>query len=212
METFVVSVTRGCDSGLLKRAVLSDASEIAAFYNAQKAFVSLSPVLEEAWLGQMIQENSIDFFIHRDASRRDGKAVDACIAVWDQRAYKQIVVRGYGRVLNILRPFVNLWARFAKKQFLPAPGRRLEQVFLAFCAVDASAADKEEVFIREALHYARQKGADSALLGVSPLSPCHGKLKQALSPYIYTTRIQSVELCSPPPRIDGFVQPEVALL
>jgi hypothetical protein len=207
METFAVSVACGRESGLLKCAVPSDAQEIAAFYNAQTAFVALSPVLEDEWLERMIRENLLEFLIHRD-----GSPIDACIAVWDQRAYKQIVIKGYGRVLNLLRPFLNLWARAAKKPCLPDAGQRLEQVFLAFYAVDASAVEKEEWLVREALYHARQKGADSALLGVSPLSRRYGKLKQALKPYIYTTRIQAVEFCSPPLQIDGLVQPEVALL
>jgi hypothetical protein len=162
------------------------------------------------WLESMIRNSlneKIDFFIHRLEGR-----IKACIAVWDQRAYKQIVVRGYRRPLGMLRPFHNLWARAAKRPFLPAAGQRLEQVFIAFRAFDASVADKEAFFIREAIAAAGEIGADSALLGVAPSSPRYAELKRALKPYIYATRIETVDLCSPSPHLGGAVQPEVALL
>jgi hypothetical protein len=206
METFVVSVRRGRKSGLLERACPADASELAAFYNAA-ATASLSPVLEAEWLEPMVQNSHIIFLVHRVAGR-----IKACIAVWDQRAYKQIVVRGYRRPLGALRPFHNMWARAAKRPTMPTIGQRLEQVFLAFRAFDASAADKETLFVIEALAAAREIGADSALLGVAPSSPRYAELKRALKPYIYATRIHTVDLCSTSPPVGGVVQPEVALL
>jgi hypothetical protein len=207
METFVVSALRGRKSGLLERARLSDVSDIVSFYNAATAYVSLSPVLEAEWLESMIRGSWLDFYIHRPKGR-----IEACIAVWDQRSYKQIVVRGYRRPLDMLRPLHNLWARIAKRPFLPAPGQRLEQVFLAFRAFDDSVADKEALFIREALSAVAETGADSAMLGVTPSSPRYLELKRALKPYIYATRIETVDLCSPSPHVGGVVQPEVALL
>ena len=207
METFVVNVRRGRKTGLLEPACLADVSELAVFFNVVKAFTPLSPVLEAEWLESMIRGSNINFFIHRAEGR-----VKACIAVWDQRAYKQIVVRGYRRPLGMLRPFYNLWAQATKRPHFPAVGQRVEQVFLAFRAFDDSVADKEVFFILEALATAREIGAESAMLGVVPSSPQYVELKRVLKPYIYATRIEAVDLCSPSPHIDGAVQPEVALL
>ena len=207
METFIVNVHRGRKLGLLERAGLSDVSELTTFYNSVTSLTSLSPVLERKWLESMIRDSAIDFFINRSEGR-----IKACIAVWDQRAYKQIVVRGYRRPLGALRPLHNLWARVAKRPFLPIVGQRLEQVFLAFRAFDASVADKEVLFILEALAAAREIGADSVMLGVTPSSPRYVEMKRALKPYIYATRIETVDLCSPSPHVSGIVQPEVALL
>jgi len=207
METFLVSVRRGRKYGLLERASLSDVSEIAAFHNSTMASSSLSPVLETEWLSSMIRDSSIDFFVHRLNGR-----IKACIAVWDQRNCKQIVVRGYRRPINMLRPLHNLWARAAKKPLLPAVSQRFEQVFLAFRAFDESVADKEILFILEALAEASGTGADSAMLGIAPSSPQYANLKYALKPYIYATRIEAVGLCSPSPHVGGVIYPEVALL
>jgi len=207
METLVVNVRRGRKLGLLKRAYPSDALEITAFYNSVTAFASLSPVLETEWLETMLQGSFMDFFIHRVGGR-----IKACIAVWDQRAYKQIVVQSYRWPLGTLRLFHNLWASAAKRPFLPASGQRLEQVFLAFRAFDDSVADKEVPFILEALAAAGETGADSAMLGLSPSSPQYIELKRALKPYTYATRIETVDLCSPSLHVGGLIQPEVALL
>jgi len=210
METFIVSVRRGRKSGLLERASLSDVPELTAFHNKTMAHTFLAPVLDEAWLESMIRNAWMDFFVHRVEGR-----IKACIAVWDQRAYKQIIIHGYRQPLGMLRPFHNLWAQIAKRPLWPVAGERLQQVFLAFRAFDASVADKEALFISEALVAAKNIGADSALLGVAPASPQYLELKRTLKPYIYATRIEMVDLCPPScptSDISGGCQPEVALL
>jgi hypothetical protein len=212
METFAVSVRRGKNYKLLERAQISDIPELAAFHNATAAKNALAPVLNEEWLNRPTIANDAivrNFLVYRENGR-----IVACLALWDQRPYKQIVIQKYMRPWTFLRPLYNLWARCARRQLLPAPGRRLEQVFLAFRALDASVADKEVFFIREALLTAEAMGADSVLFGVSPDSPGYKKLKRALSPYIYETRIEAVELrgCISPLPVHGLVQPEAALL
>jgi hypothetical protein len=213
METFAVSVRQGKNHGLLEPAQGSDVRELAAFHNAAAAGRALAPVLDEEWLSRPAITNEPmfrNFLVHRKNGR-----IAACLSVWDQRPYKRIVIQKYRQPLASLRPAYNLWARFARRQLLPAPGQRLEQVFLAFRAFDASVADREADFIREALLTAEAKfAADSVLFGISPASPGYETLKHALKPYIYETRIESVELrdgAAPLP-VHGIVQPEAALL
>jgi hypothetical protein len=213
METFAVSVRRGKDYGLLKQAQSSDVRELVAFHNAAAAERALAPVLDEDWLNRPAVAGEAmfrNFFIHRKNGR-----IAACLAVWDQRPYKRIVVKKYRKLLGFLRPVYNLWARFARRPFLPLPGQRLNHVFLAFIAVDASVADKETDLIREALLTAETRcGANTVLFGTSPDAPGYKKLKHELKPYVYETRIESVELRdgSATPPVHGIIQPEVALL
>jgi hypothetical protein len=212
METFAVSVRRGKNYGLLELAQSSDTGEIAAFHNGIAAGGALSPVLDEEWLNRAGIDGEAmfrRFLVHRENGR-----IAACLAVWDQRNYKQIVIKKYGQPLAFLRPFWNIWANCARRQLLPAPGRHLEQVFLAFRAFAPSVADMEVFFIREALLTAKAMNADSALFGISSSSPGREKLKHALKPYIYETRIESVELRGGVPSlpVPGIIHPEVSLL
>lgn len=213
MATCALGVGCARGYGLLERAKPSDAAELAAFHNEACSGVQLSPVLSEDWLsnscasGRPMIEH---FLIHR----REGR-IAACIAVWDQRAYRQIVVRGYRQPLRALRGAHNAMARLRGQPQLPPVGGRLEQVFLAFAALDP-ALDDGDFFVRlvrEALLSVRMAGADGALIGLSPNSARYAALRRALSCYVYKTRIESVALAgATPPEISGFVQPEVALL
>ena len=212
METFAVSVRRGRSFGLLERALDSDIAELAAFYNKTSGRFDLSPVLEEKWLSgpslsgfPMIR----NFLVHRKNGR-----IKACLALWDQREYRQIIVQGYRSPLDILRPFCSFCCRLTRRPSLPVPGSRLEQVFIAFRATDPSIAYLERAFIQEALAAASHMGADSVLLGISPSSQNRDDLRQKLKPFVYATRIYSVELHNDlrPPSLSGIVQPEAALL
>jgi hypothetical protein len=68
-------------------------------------------------------------------ARRGGRVVGV-LAAWDQRAYKQTVVRAYGRKLALARPFYNLLARVAGFPRYPAPGEALRSFHASLVAVD----------------------------------------------------------------------------
>lgn len=65
-----------------------------------------------------------------------GARVVGCAAVWDQRSFKQVVVRGYSRQLTRWRPLVNLAAPLLGAPALPENGRPLEFVYLSHVAID----------------------------------------------------------------------------
>jgi hypothetical protein len=60
-----------------------------------------------------------------DDDRFDGAAL------WDQRNFKQTVVRGYAPWLALLRPVINLVARLTGKPGLPAAGQILSHAFVS---------------------------------------------------------------------------------
>ncbi len=61
---------------------------------------------------------------------KDGDDIIACGGLWDQRGFRQTVVRGYSRALRIARPIVNCASRLFGGVQLPAVGTTLSQVFL----------------------------------------------------------------------------------
>ena len=71
---------------------------------------------------------------------RAGRVV-GCVARWDQRRFKQVVVRGYSRRIARWRPFVNAAGRWLGVPPLPAVGDRLELAYLSHLAVDGDNAD-----------------------------------------------------------------------
>ena len=83
---------------------------------------------------------------------RDGDRVRACVAAWDQRRYKQVVVRGYGGAIGTFRPLVNVGLRLARRPRLPQVGEPLDLGFLSHVAVD----DDDPALLRPLVDAARR--------------------------------------------------------
>jgi hypothetical protein len=61
----------------------------------------------------------------------NGTKIIGCVAVWDQRNFKQIVIREYCRSLSFVRPFVNFAAALFDTPKLPSVGSTLAHGFLS---------------------------------------------------------------------------------
>jgi hypothetical protein len=79
-----------------------------------------------------------------------GGRVAGCAATWDQRAFKQVIVRGYSQRLARWRSVVNLAGPWVGVPPLPAAGRPLEFVYLSHVAVDDDRPDVTAALISEA--------------------------------------------------------------
>ena len=105
------------------------------------------------------------------------------LALWDQRAFKQTVIRGYSRQLARARPFVNLVAPVLGRPRLPAPGARLESAFLSHVAVAEDDGETLEALIACSCRHAIERGIDYVMISFAqrhPLTevvrkrfPCH---------------------------------------
>jgi hypothetical protein len=87
---------------------------------------------------------------------RAGRVV-GCLALWDQTAFKQTVVRGYSRGLAFWRPAINGVARVLCTPRLPAPDEALPHAFLSHVAVDGDDPDVFLALVDAALLTARQR-------------------------------------------------------
>lgn len=117
-----------------------------------------------------------DFFVVRGSG---GEGVVGCLALWDQRAFKQVVVRGYAPPLGRLRPLVNAFLRLRGRPRLPAPGRPLALAFLSHLAVDG---DRPEVLVeltRAARAEAGVRGLDYLSLGLARDNPMLPAMRRA---------------------------------
>lgn len=100
--------------------------------------------------------------------------ITACLAIWDQRAVKQVVVRGYRRPICLLRPLINLAAPLLGYPSLPSQGAVLRQGWLSHLACDHDEPAALRVLLPAALARARELGLDQLMLGLAdghPLLP-----------------------------------------
>lgn len=212
MNTLIFSTEFTCRQKRLRKVCKEDIPKLVEFYNKHASSYQFSPSLSEPWLFELPSSRALyldDFYIFED---EDG-AIEACLALWDQRAFKQSVIKGYKKPLKQLRPLYNLHATLTKRVLLPQPNSMLEQIYIAFfvCKRDELYLD----ILKEASQLAKTKKATSCILGLSCEHPKVTMLKKKLKANLYETDIEIVTL-NPEQKIEldtrFLVQPEVALL
>ncbi len=211
LNTLALSCQHGCDTGILQPATAADIPELIAVYNRNVFRYHFSPVLEEGWLKGLSGKQGLslgDFYLLKDNGRIEG-----CVALWDQRGFKQVVAQGYRFPLNILRPGYNIWARLTGQITLPAIGHALQSIYFAF-AVFPQKSERAIAMLQDALNKAQAKGAHAAVLGLSAENPLYLTLSRRFKPSCYTTCIENVVLPGEvKPELDKRpVQPDAALL
>ena len=86
------------------------------------------------------------------------------VAIWDQSAFRQTWVEGYGRALRGSRHLWNLYARRTGRPEFPPPGQRLRYRYLALVSIEG---DRTAVFgalFRESLGRLRDEDGSVTLL------------------------------------------------
>jgi hypothetical protein len=100
---------------------------------------------------------------------RDGRVI-GCAACWDQRAFKQVRVRGYARGVAQFRPVLNLFSPALGVPRLPPVGAQLQNAYVSHIAIDEDRDGDGAVLtalVREVGTVARSKRADYLVLGLS---------------------------------------------
>lgn len=212
METLVLDVRQGRARDLLQQATRQDIPALVDFFNRHASAYQFSPRLGDAQLLALTGANGLslrDFWLLKDSGDIRG-----CLAVWDQRAFKQSVIRGYRFPLSAMRGVYNAWASVTRRMALPAPGTRLEHAFLAFVAFDGAVNNISQDAVREGLVKVRDKGARTAVLGLSDRNSLARSLKAGLCAHVYRSCIETVAFTNDlEPPLDGRPpQPEAALL
>lgn len=115
----------------IRHAAVGEETAIAAFLNAANAQFCFAPV----WSARRLQSLApfaltMDRFI---IAEHAGKIV-ACAALWDQRSFKQTVVRDYSPWLRACRPAINALSKLAHRPSLPPVGNPLPLQILSHAA------------------------------------------------------------------------------
>lgn len=140
-----------------------------------------------------------DFFCKgatfRDLRARDlyvawrGDTPVGALAAWDQSGFRQVVVEGYQRWLQWLRPVYNRWAAMFRRPIFPVPGGRLRYLTAAL-----PLAVNTEVF-EQLLDTLLRRGAsepcDCLLVGMHETDPLYPTVRKYAA-FSYVTELYIV--------------------
>jgi hypothetical protein len=146
----------------------------------------------------------------------DSGRIDAVAALWDQRGFKQTVVRGYTPSLARARPVLNLATRLVGGAKLPAIGKVLNNAFVSHLASESHEPDILVQLISALRGSAAQRGIELLTLGFAANDPRMAVLRRNFRGREYHSRLYVV--CWPgcggaARELDGrTIAPEVALI
>jgi hypothetical protein len=145
-----------------------------------------------------------------------GNRLLACAALWDQRAFRQTIVRGYGSLLRLTRPWLNLFARLTRRVELPPIGACVPHAFVSPVASVEDRSDLVLELIGRLGPEAARLGARLLTFGFGAADPRLAALRRKYAGREYQTRLYQVSWPgdSERPRLTpaGTAMPEAALL
>jgi hypothetical protein len=124
---------------------------------------------------------------------RRGPGIAACVALWDQRKFKQTIVAGYSGQLSWARPLVNLAAPLVGMPRLPAAGEPLQQVYLSHLALERNDEQLFRALMDAALAEAYRRLFALALVGLAARHPLAQVLRRAYRPREYRSLLHLVQ-------------------
>ena len=137
-------------------------------------------------------------------------------ALWDQRNYRQTVIRGYNPALALSRPPANIAAWILHQPRLPAPNTILANAFASQLVIDPGDPAALTELIKVLSRHASQRGIEFLTLGFASDDPRLAVLRSNFRRREYLTRLYLVrwpELGGSASELDNRVlAPEVALL
>ena len=179
--------------------------ELVAFLNAAARRHQLAAVWSEETLAALARHA---LPAERFQVWRRGGEIIAAAALWDQRGFRQTVIRGYARSLAWLRPLLNLTGAR-----LPPPGATLAHAFLSPLAVEAAGEALLPDFVAAFFPLAARGGIEFLSLGLPADDSRLDLLRRRFRCREYRSRLYRVGLAASGAEPDGrpFL-PEVALL
>lgn len=189
-----------------------DMPEVVTCHGAIARNLSFATVLDEATLRSSSRCPGLtpsDFTVLRENGR-----VVGCAALWDQRGFKQVVVRGYDRATALLRTPHNLAAPILRRPRLPALNEAFNLGCVALLAARAPA-DAARL-IGSLFTLARRRGLDTLCAGFNAEDPALPAVRRAWGGVVYHSLIHAVRPLHEPPVLPMLgerpVSMEVALL
>ncbi len=122
----------------------------------------------------------------------DGERIVGCLAVWDQRAFKQTVVHRYGLGLGrLIGTFNRMGARF-NLPHLPRCGEAVDVACLSHVAVRGDDAAIGLALVRAGIDEVRCRGLAFAAIGLAERHPLYRPIKKAFGHLQYRSILYTV--------------------
>lgn len=146
----------------------------------------------------------------------DGGEVAVCGALWDQRAFRQIVIHGYSSLLAMARPLLNAASPLLDTPRLPRVGSALAHAFLSPLACAEGGEAMLPDFVEAAFAPAAGRGVEFRPLGVPASDPRICALRRRFSTRSWRSRLYRVAWPDSAPAAfttrDAMFLPEIGLL
>lgn len=189
-STFALRPRRGRPAACIAPATAADLPAFAAFLTANLARHQFAPHWSEAKLRRLLATGLAPE--HVLLARRGGSIVGS-LAVWDQRARRQTVIRRLPPYARRLRPLLDLAAPVLGLPSIPPPGTVLAQATLSHLAL-ADDRDEETLLalIEAGLDRARARGFAVAVVGFATARPWRAALLRRWRAIEYRTTLHLV--------------------
>ena len=146
----------------------------------------------------------------------DGGRIEACAALWDQRSFKQTVIRDYTPALKRTRTLANFVSKLVGRPVLPAIGTTLAYATVSHLAVGPDEADVFVECIAAIQSRAAKRKIDFISLGFAANDPRLATVRLRFKSRKYRSRLYVVrwpKVGGATGQLDGRVlQPELASL
>lgn len=123
---------------------------------------------------------------------RSGNQITGCLAVWDQRSFKQVVVHGYHAHLARWRWLVNLAATSLGRPTLPPPGGQLNLAYLSHLAIEDDDPHIFRSLLCSACCSARERGLSYLVLGLASRHPLLSVVRRYFPCHAYCSTLYLV--------------------
>jgi hypothetical protein len=170
----------------LRRATENDCAAIGDCLARNGRRRQFSPVWGSETLGDPVVTPDLslkDFWLVEQ-----GTQVVGTLARWNQRRYKQTVVRGYDEQWTQARPWINFLARFGFAPYLPAVGEEVRHAFASHLAVDNDDPTVAAALLAAVYNSAVQAGDAFLMLGMDAEHPL-AKLARRYRRVVYSTQL-----------------------
>lgn len=130
--------------------------------------------------------------IERFLLATEGDKIVACGALWDQRGFRQTVIRGYAPLLSTLRPLWNMASRVLGKPGLPPPSSVLAHAFLSPLSFASGSERMLPDFVEACFSAASEAGLEFLTLALPTTDGRLAELRRRFSTRTWRSRLYSV--------------------
>ena len=195
LSTFILATSTkvGKVRNKVETASIDDLGDIVSCLQEYLSQYQFSPYWDEQAIQDARLCNNLspdDFLIIRD-----GGKVSSCLAIWDQREFKQVIIRGYSGLLARIRPMLNIILFILGKPRLPKAPGELNMAYISHLAVRDNDPGGFVDMVKTARVAAAKRGIDYLAIGLTTVHPLNGIMRAAFPHYQYTSNLYTVHWC-----------------